>query len=121
MKEELEFGLDNSIKDLYFKGGKMRETLIQKLICPTEVIKYYKGSMIAECMEKYDLNLFQVSFVVEELPEFELLKMVAFHTSDDGTYYYNGIQHEYDELETALLRDNKLLIMNVIPFEKVEK
>ena len=70
---------------------------------------------------KYDLNLFNVSFVVEELPTFELFKMVDFHSSDDGTYYYNGIQYEYDELETALLRDNKLLIMNVIPFESESK
>ena len=99
----------------------MRETIIQKMVCPTEGIKCYKGLMLAKCMEKYDLNLFCVSFVVEELPTFELFKMVDFHTSDDGTYYYNGIQHEYDELETALLRDNKLLVMNVIPFESEEK
>jgi len=99
----------------------MRETIIQKTICPTEEIKYYKGRMIAKCMEKYDLNLFQTSFVIEELPEFELFKMVASHVSDDGTYYYNGIQHEYDELEIALKRDYKLLVMRVIPFETEEK
>lgn len=99
----------------------MKETIIQKLICPTEEIKYYKGCMIAGCMEKYDLDLFQTSFVVEEIPTFELFKMIDFHSSDDGTYYYNGIQHELDELKTALLRDNKLLIMSVIPFEAGEK
>ena len=99
----------------------MKETIIQKLICPTEEIKYHKGRMIALCMEKYDLNLFDVSFVVEELPTFELFKMIDFHSSEDGTYYYKGIQYEYDELETALLRDNKLLIMSVIPFEAGEK
>ena len=99
----------------------MRETIIEKLMCATEEIKYNKGFMLAKCMEKYDLNLFDASFTIEELPTFELFKMVDFHTSRDGTFYYNGIEYELiDELITALKKDYKVLVLSVIPFE-VEK
>lgn len=92
-------------------------TLIQKIICPVETIKYYKGNMIATCMEEYNLSLFQACFVVEELPDFELLRMVDSHASENGTYFYKGVQYESGELEAVLKKDYKLIEMRVVSFE----
>ena len=81
---------------------------------PVDCISAVKKGLIVDFIDKNEnIDNFNVSFAVGNLSELDCQIMADKCSSDCGTYYYYGIQYEFDELVAEIKKEFRNIVMDI--------